>query len=113
MALMITNTLDGFSRHAGIGIAQGKISGVIQPAERSWSRGTYQWDEKRSDKPRYFRLTRQGAEVSAYISTDSKAWEQVITGKIAFSKQCYAGLVYRGDSWTTGVCQWLPSVAPF
>ncbi len=107
MALMITNTLDGASRHAGIGIFQGEIWGVIKPAERSWGSSTFQWDKKRTDKPRYFRLTRRGDEVVAYVSADNQTWEQILTGKVGFYKQCYAGLIYRGEPWTDGVCQWL------
>jgi len=109
MALMITNTLDGFSRQAGIGFFQGKISGVIKSGERSRAEPTYQWDEKYSDKPEFFRLTVRDAVVAAYISTDARTWEQVMVGKITFFRQCYTGLIYRGDPWTTGVCQWLPS----
>ena len=42
---------------------------------------------------------------------DARVWEQVMVGKITFFKRCYAGLIYRGDPWTNGVCQWLmPSV---
>jgi len=109
MALMITNTLDGFSRHTGIGFFQGKISGVIKSRERSRAEPTYQWDEKHSDKPEFFRLTVRDGVVAAYISTDARIWEQVMVGKITFFKQCYAGLIYKGNPWTTGVCQWLPS----
>ncbi|MCP4451711.1 MAG: hypothetical protein GY809_09635 [Planctomycetes bacterium] len=107
MALMITNTLDGFSRHAGIGVFKGKISGVIKPREQSWGGSTYQWDKKRSDKPKYFRLTRRDDAVVGYISSDNKTWEQVMTGKIGLYTQYYAGLIYRGEPWAEGVCQWL------
>jgi hypothetical protein len=107
MALMITNTLDGFSRHAGIGVFQGKISGVIKPREQSWGTSTFQWDSKRPDKPKYFRLTWRDGTVVAYTSADNETWEQVMTGKVGFYKECYAGLVYRGEPWTEGVCQWL------
>lgn len=106
MALMITNTLDGFSRRSGIGFFQGKISAIMKSRERGQP---YQWDAKRSDKPEYFRLTLRDDFVAAYISADNKTWEQVMVGRTDFFKQCYAGLIYRGDPWDTGVCQWLPS----
>ncbi|NQV36217.1 MAG: chitobiase/beta-hexosaminidase C-terminal domain-containing protein, partial [Phycisphaeraceae bacterium] len=107
LALMITNTLDGFSRHAGVGLLDGKISGVIKPREQTWGVSTYQWDKARSEKPEYFRLTRRDTSVVAYISKDNRTWEQVMAGSITFAKQCYAGLVYRGGPWTPGVCEWL------
>jgi hypothetical protein len=106
MALMITNTLDGFSRRCGIGFFQGKISAIMKSREHGRA---YQWDAKRTDKREYFRLTLRDALVAAYISTDSKTWEQVIVGRADFFKQCYGGLIYKGDPWDTGVCQWLPS----
>ncbi|UCG56487.1 MAG: chitobiase/beta-hexosaminidase C-terminal domain-containing protein, partial [Phycisphaerales bacterium] len=70
---------------------------------------SYQWDAERSDKPEYFRLTLRDAFVAAYISTDNKTWQQVMVGRTEFFKQCYAGLIYKGDPWDTGICQWLPS----
>lgn len=110
-ALMITNTLDGFSRHAGIGVFQSKISGVVKPSEQAWGRKASPWKGTGPDRPQYFRLTRRGSEVVGYVSADNETWEEVMTGKVGFFKECYAGLVYRGEPWTTGVCQGL-SVAP-
>ncbi len=108
MALMITNTLDGFSRHAGVGSFQGMVSGVIKPREQSRGGSTYQLARAPSDMPEYFRLTQRDTMVAAYVSTDNRAWEQVMAGKITFAKQRYAGLIYRGGPWTPGVCEWVP-----
>ncbi len=108
LALMISNTLEGASRHARIGFFKGKILGVIRPGEQSWNEQTYQWDERDSNQPRYFRLTWREGVVAGYVSTDRRSWTQAITGKISFSKQCYAGLFYKGSPWATGICQWLP-----
>jgi hypothetical protein len=30
-----------------------------------------------------------------------------MAGDITFFKECYAGLIYQGDPWTPGVCDWL------
>jgi hypothetical protein len=109
MALMITNTLDDFSRRSGIGFFKGKISAMLKSRERGQP---YQWDVQRSDKPEYFRLTLRDDLVAAYISADNKTWEQVMVGRTEFFKQCYAGLIYRGNPWATGVCQWLSSSRP-
>ncbi|MCF7972212.1 MAG: chitobiase/beta-hexosaminidase C-terminal domain-containing protein [Phycisphaerae bacterium] len=107
IALMITNTLDDISRRAGVGLSEGKIAGLIKPSEQTWGEFTYQQEEKRSNDPVYFRLIWRDATVAAYMSTDTKVWEQVLTGKIKFFRECYAGLLYRGNPWTTGDCQWL------
>ncbi len=108
LALMITNTLDDFSRRAGIGLFQGKISGAIKSNERGRTGRAYQWNGKGPDRPEYFRLTLRDAVLVAYISTDGRTWEQVMVRKMAFFKRCYAGVIYKGDPWTPGVCHWLP-----
>jgi hypothetical protein len=107
MTLIMTNTLDGFSRKAGLGLFQGKISGVIRPGEQSWNELKYQHEEKRSNDPVYFRLIWRDGTVATYTSRDARAWMQVQTGQVAFYAQCYAGLLYRGNPWTSGECQWL------
>lgn len=109
LALMITNTLDGFSRRARIGLFRGEVSGAIKSGERSNAGPKYQWKGVGSDRPEYFRLTWHDAMVAAFTSTDGTIWEQVMRGRIAFFEACYAGLIYRGDPWNPGVCQWLPS----
>ena len=50
-----------------------------------------------------------GATLSAYISHDNQTWEQVMTGDLSLFKQCYVGLIYRGNPWNVGECQWLTS----
>ena len=109
LALMITNTLDGFSRRASIGRFQGKISGAIKSREQGRPGCTYQWNGKDSERPEYFRLALHDAVLAAYTSTDGRTWEQVMVRKIELFKECYAGLIYRGEPWTPGVCQWLTS----
>jgi hypothetical protein len=107
LALMITNTLDAFSRRARIGLFQGKVSGVIKSTEQGRAKHRYQWSGTSLDRPEYFRLTLRDGVLTAHISQDSKTWEQVMAGDISLFKECYAGLIYRGDPWTPGVCDWL------
>ncbi len=109
LALMITNTLDGFSRRVGIGFFQGKITGVLKSRERSGIENLYQWEGERSEMPEYFRLALADSVVAAYLSADGQLWEQVMVRRLGMFVPCYAGLIYRGDPWTTGTCQWLPS----
>jgi len=107
LALMITNTLDAFSCRARIGLFQGKVSGVIKAAEQGRAKHRYQWGGTSLDRPEYFRLCLREAELVVYISQDGKTWDQVMAAEIALFEECYAGLIYRGDPWTPGVCDWL------
>jgi len=109
LALMITNTLDDFSRRIGVGFFKGKIACLSKASERSGAAPKYQWDDTRSDKPEYFRLTWHDNIVAAYMSTDGRAWEQIMDTKMGFLKQCYSGLIHKGDPWATGVCEWIPT----
>jgi hypothetical protein len=109
LALLMANTLDDFSRRAGIGFFQGKIAGVVKSREQSGVERPYQWEGDHAAQPAYFRLTLANAVVAAYLSADGQTWEQVMVRRLDFFERCYGGLIYRGDPWTTGSCHWLPS----
>ena len=107
IGLMITNTLDGYSRRAGIGLFQGKIAGIIKTGEQARTSQTTPWPARHADKSVIYRLTWRNAQIAGYISTDPGIWEQVMVGDIKLYRECYAGLIYRGDPWTSGICHWL------
>lgn len=111
MALMITKTLDGFSRRAGIGFFQGKILGVFKHGEQTSSRQTYPWNGELQAESTYLRLILHDDTVAGYVSTDERIWEQVLAGTVTLSK-CYAGLVFKGDPWDSRVCHWLTPSEP-
>ncbi len=108
LALMLSNTLDDFSRRVALGSFEGGILGVVKASEQSRPTTVYERDERTLPKPDYFRLTLRNGIVAGYVSLDGKTWEQAFVQNMKLTKPCYAGLVYGGDPWAGAACRWMP-----
>ena len=108
LALMASSTLDDFSPRVGLGSFEGSILGVVKSNERSKPTTAYEREAGSSSKGEYLRLVCRDDLVAGYVSSDGRTWEQVLVQPMKLARPYPVGLIYRGDPWKLGVCQWLP-----
>ncbi len=106
IGILLTNSLDHFSRRAYIGFFQGRIQGQVRPREQKWGNTQATLAESFQIQPELFRIVSRKGYTGVFASEDGQTWIQVAETKIKWFKTAYAGLLYGGSNEAT-TCHWI------
>jgi len=106
IGILLTNSLDHFSRRAYVGLFQGNIQGQVRYGEQEWGKALTRFDEKAQSQPEWIRVVNRSGQTAVLISQDGQLWDQLVESEIQWFETVYAGILY-GGSKDPITCQWL------
>jgi len=111
IGVLLTNSLDCFSRQAYLGFFQGRIYGQLRPNARKWGTTQTTFEDSSHIQPKLFRITNRKGHTALFVSEDGQIWMQLANAKVEWFKSVYAGLLY-GGSKDTVICKWVHPTGP-
>lgn len=106
IGVLLTNSLDAFSRRAYIGLFKGEIHGQVRPREQTWGNDQKKLDNAYRGEFGLFRIVSRNGNTAVFVSEDGKTWAQVVETKIRWFKTVYAGILYGGSDESL-TSQWI------
>ncbi len=96
LGLLLTNSLDYFSRSAFTGFFHGRVVARLHGSERKNKSRINFLPNTISDKPELFRIVTRNGYTGVFVSEDGVTWTQLDSMKIKWFRQTYAGFLYGG-----------------
>ncbi len=105
VGLLLTNTLDDFSRRSAVGFFKNAVNIQMRPGERRWGNREQVVDSGWKQPVKFFRIVSRNGRTALFASPDRTVWTQAATEKITWFDDIYGGFIY-GGSQKSVFCRW-------